>query len=153
MKTYNLCAAIAAMASLIAAAALPTTPKGFTDDLDAALKRSSRSGRPVVAVFSGSDWCIWCRRLEREILSKDEFLRAATNKYELVFIDNPEERNVIPDRAMKRNSMLVEKYNVDGFPTVLVFDSAGKTIASLGYEKNGPARFLENIENAVRGRK
>ena len=146
MKIKFASLAILSAASLAAAAALPSTPRGFTDDLDAALKRAAANGHRVVAVFSGSDWCIWCQRLEGEILSKDEFLKTATNKYELVFIDNPMDDKILPPRIKSRNSALTRKYDVQGFPTVLVLDASGKAIATLGYEKDGPAKFLSNIE-------
>ena len=62
------CAAVVSAA--FGAAAATSSPKGFTDDLDAAMKRAAGNGRKIVAVFSGSDWCGWCMRLEKEVLSK-----------------------------------------------------------------------------------
>ena len=142
----------AAFAASTAMAALKTTPKGFTDDLDAALKRSADNGRTVLAVFSGSDWCIWCKLLEGEILSQDEFLKSATNKYELVFIDNPMDRDLLPESASRRNSQLTQKYGVRGFPTVLALDSSGKVLETFGYSRGGPAKYIAMLDEKLQAK-
>ena len=49
-----------------------STPDGFIDDFDMALESAKKSGKTVLAVFSGSDWCYWCKVLEKDYLSKKE---------------------------------------------------------------------------------
>ncbi len=71
MKNHGMGIVCLAFAAFAAVAAGTSTPAGFTDDLDAAMKRAQANGRKILTVFSGSDWCIWCKRLEAEILSKD----------------------------------------------------------------------------------
>ena len=124
------CAALCALA----ASAKTSTPKGFTDDLDAALRRAAENGRKVVAVFSGSDWCGWCKELDKKVLSKDAFLKVATNTYELVYIDNPMDTKVLSETGRRNNRRLTEKYGVRGFPTVLVLDAKGAEVATNTYE-------------------
>jgi len=46
-----------------------STPKGFTDDFEAAKAEAAKSGRKVLAVFSGSDWCHWCKVLEENSIN------------------------------------------------------------------------------------
>ena len=99
------CAALCALA----ASAKTSTPKGFTDDLDAALRRAAENGRRVVAVFSGSDWCGWCKVLDKKILSKEAFLNVATNTYELVYIDNPMDTKVLSETGRKNNRRITEE--------------------------------------------
>ena len=147
MKNIKNCIAILgatgfalAMLSAFPCAAATSTPEGFTDNLDAALDRARSNGRHVVAVFSGSDWCYWCKLLEKEILSTKTFRKSATNTYELVYIDSPRNMSLLSDYARKNNRKTVEKYKVRGFPTVLVLDGRGARIAELGYEKCGPEK-------------
>ena len=142
------CAAVVSAA--FGAAAATSTPKGFTDDLDAAMKRAAGNGRKIVAVFSGSDWCGWCMRLEKEVLSKKAFLGVATNTYELVYIDNPMDKNLLSDTGRKNNRRLTKEYGVEGFPTVLVLDASGKTVTTLGYERGGPKKYLAKLEEEIR---
>ncbi len=126
-----------------------STPKGFTDDLDAALASVKGSKRQVVAVFSGSDWCAWCKKLESEVLSDEAFLSKATNRYALVYIDSPRDRSLLSPAAAERNPQLVEKYKVRGFPTVLVLDADGEVLATTGYQEGGGAKYLKHLKRAV----
>ncbi len=141
-----------ALACIVAAAAMAatSTPKGFTDDLGAALKSAKANKRYVVAVFSGSDWCGWCKKLEKEILSTEEFRKGAAGKYELVYIDNPRNKDLLSEHGKKNNEKLTAKYDVNGFPTVLILDGEGKKVAEMGYDRGGPVRYLEKLEEVTR---
>ncbi len=140
---------IAAMFAATALAAT-STPQGFTDNLDAALKSAKANKRYVVAVFSGSDWCTWCKKLEEEILSTEAFRKGAVGKYELVYIDNPRNKDLLSEHGKKNNRKLTSKYEIGGFPTVLILDAEGEEVAKLGYDKNGPERYLEKIEEETK---
>ena len=142
------CAALCALA----ASAKTSTPKGFTDDLDAALRRAAENGRKVVAVFSGSDWCGWCEELDKKILSKEAFLKVATNAYELVYIDNPMDSKVLSETGRRNNRRLTEKYGVRGFPAVFVLDAKGAVITTVdGYDgESGPEDYLSMLELEIR---
>ena len=76
-----LCAALGALASF----AKTSTPEGWLDDYDAALKKAAAENKHVVVDFSGSDWCGWCKRLDKEVFATDEFKKAASEKYVLRF--------------------------------------------------------------------
>ena len=132
------------------ALAATSTPQGFTDNLDEALKSAKANKRYVVAVFSGSDWCGWCKKLEKEILSTETFRKGATGRYELVYIDNPRNKNLLSEHGKKNNSELTSKYDIHGFPTVLILDADGKKVAEMGYDAGGPKKYLEKIEEEVK---
>ncbi len=140
------------IAAVFAATALAatSTPQGFTDNLDEALKSAKANKRYVVAVFSGSDWCGWCKKLEREILSTEAFRKGAVGRYELVYIDNPRNQNLLSEHGKENNRKLTSKYGIHGFPTVLILDADGEKVAELGYDKNGPERYLEKIEEETK---
>ena len=143
----------AALAAAVAASALAasavSTPAGFTDDLAAARRNAAGNGRAIVAVFSGSDWCGWCRKLDAEILSTDAFRQTATNAYELVYIDNPRDRSLLSPTGRANNRRLTEQYGIEGFPTVLVLDADGNVLAKLGYQPGGPEPYLARLRQAI----
>ncbi len=116
---------LVASAFALCAGAATSTPKGFTDDLDAAIAASKVSGKTVYAVFSGSDWCYWCKVLEEGYLSKKDFVKEASKKLELVFIDFPRDKSLLSEKAQKNNPALVKKYAIRGFPTVMFISSDG----------------------------
>ena len=128
-----------------------SVPRGFTDDLDAALKSAGDRGHSVVAVFTGSDWCKGCRRLEESVLSKDEFLAEATNGFELVYIDSPRDRKSLSETAMRNNPMLVRRYGVNAFPTVLVLNAQGVVLGKTKSFSDGPAEFVGKLKEIVAG--
>ena len=143
-------AALLGALTIFAAEVGKSTPKGFIDDFDVAMTNAAKSGRVVVAVFSGSDWCIWCQRLEKEILSDEEFIKDATNRYELVFLDFPQDKTLVRESLVKRNQELAEYYHVGGYPTVLLLDSKGEVLHSTGYRKGGGAKYLKYLNKEVK---
>ena len=133
---------IAAAISLCTMAAT-STPKGVTDDLDAAIAASKKSGKTVYAVFSGSDWCYWCKVLEQGYLSKKDFVKEASKKLELVFIDTPRDKSRLSDKARENNPALVKKYGIRGFPTVMFIAQDGS-----GAKASRPAKNVSPKEYA-----
>ena len=99
----------------------------------------------MYACFSGSDWCGWCKKLEREVFSKKKFLAGVTNDFELVYIDMPQDKSLLSERAAEENPKLVEKYRIQGFPSALVFDASGEVISQMGYEAGGPAKYAKHM--------
>ncbi|MBQ9430515.1 MAG: thioredoxin family protein [Kiritimatiellae bacterium] len=136
---------VAATAAATAAAAAQT---GFTTDYDVALKRAAEQGKRTLVLFTGSDWCVWCKKLESEVFSKPEFLAAAKEKYELVCCDFPSKKK-LPPELKKRNEELQKKYSVNGFPTVVALDKNGKLLATLGYKQGGAEKWLEYAEKEI----
>ena len=139
---------VLALSAVLAGAALAasSTPAGFSDDLDAAIKESKATGKGIYAVFSGSDWCYWCKKLEQECLSKPEFVEEAKKNLILVFIDSPRDKSLLSDTAKKRNRELVKKYKISGYPTVMFIDSNGEGIeASRPGDGVSPADYAKSL--------
>ena len=138
---------------MIVAAALSAgvfaMPEGFTDDWDAALKKASSEKKNVFALFTGSDWCIWCKRLEGEILSKKEFSDNVGKTFVPVFLDFPSDKSLVPEATAKRNKELAKKYKVRGYPSVFILDAKGEVLAQTGYDKVGPAEYLAKLNSLV----
>ena len=128
-----------------------STPAGFTDNLDEALAKAKAEGKLVYACFSGSDWCGWCMKLEREVLSKQEFIDGVKNDFVLVFIDSPQDKAVLSERAKAENGKLTKKYGIQGFPTALILDGDGKKIAETGYRRGGAAEYAKHLKSIRAG--
>ena len=123
-----------------------STPAGFTDNLDEALARAKAGGKLVFACFSGSDWCGWCKRLEKEVLSDPLFVVGARDDFELVFIDSPHNEDLLSDHAKAANEKLVEKYGIEGFPMVLILDGDGNRVGETGYRRGGALKYVEHLK-------
>lgn len=124
-----------------------STPAGFTDNLDEAFAKAKAEGKLVYVCFSGSDWCYWCKKLDKEVLSDPLFVAGVIDDYVLVFIDSPHDKALLSDRAKAENEKLTKKYGIEGYPTALIFDSDGKKIGKTGYRKGGAAKYVEYLMN------
>lgn len=131
------------------AAGVFAMPAGFTDDWDAALKKAASEKKTVFALFTGSDWCIWCKRLEGEVLSKKAFSDEVGKTFVPVFLDFPSDKSLVPEATAKRNHELAKKYSVRGYPTVLLLDAQGEVLGQTGYKQGGPEKYLEHVKGLV----
>lgn len=117
----------------------------WSTDAQQALARAKAEQKLVLLNFTGSDWCPWCIRLEREVFSKPEFAAYAKTNLVLVQVDFPRSKQLGKEQQ-QANKALAEKYGIDGFPTVVVLDSTGKQLGRLGYKPGGPDRFIAELE-------
>ena len=143
--------AIAAIALMAGCAALRCGAMvGFDADYDAAMARAKERGKPLFALFTGSDWCVWCKRLDAEVFSKPEFLDVATNAYELAVLDFPMDDSRQSAAERKRNEKLSERFKVKGYPTVLLIDAKdGTELYRAGYERGGAKAWIESFQKGA----
>lgn len=109
---------------------------------------ASESGRPILANFAGSDWCYWCKKLDREVLSKPEFNSFAKEKLVLFLADFPRRKSQ-PETLKSQNEGLLRTYRVPGFPTVLLLDAEGNVLARTGYQSGGPKAYVKHLETLI----
>jgi protein disulfide-isomerase len=121
---------------------------GWMTDMDAAMKLSEKTGKPILADFSGSDWCGWCMRLDREVFSQKIFKDFAQKNLVLVLIDFPRAKPMSA-KLKKQNKDLAAKYAISGYPTVLLLDSKGKVIVQTGYRPGGPQKYIEFLKTKI----
>jgi len=113
-------------------------------DLGKAQAKAKEENRLVLMDFTGSDWCPWCIKLRKEVFSTPEFTAYAKKNLVLVEIDFPRQKEQPPE-LKKTNRALQAKYQVQGYPTVVVLNSQGKKLDELGYEPGGPKGFIKKI--------
>jgi protein disulfide-isomerase len=118
-------------------------------DFDKAKALSKTSGKPIFALFTGSDWCGWCVALHNEVLSKKEFIKYAGESLVLFEADFPRKKK-LSEAEKKQNQELAEKYGVRGYPTVLILDAEGGKIAETGYQAGGPQSYVDHIKSLLK---
>lgn len=117
-------------------------------DFDAAKAQAKREGKVLFLFFTGSDWCGWCMRLQKEVLTQPEFAAWANEKAVLVDLDFP--RNVAQsDELKQQNQALAKQYNIGGYPTVVLTTADGTVIAQTGYREGGAAAYVEFLRTLV----
>ncbi len=117
----------------------------WTTDVPKAIEKAKAEKKLVMIDFTGSDWCGWCIKLNKEIFSKPEFADYAQKNLVAVELDFPKNK---PQSAelKKANSELAKKYGIRGYPTIIVLDGDGKQVGKLGYMAGGPKPFIEELE-------
>ena len=131
-----------------AAAAPYDGPAVWETDAGAAMAQARARTCSVLILFTGSDWCPWCKKMDAEVYSQPEFARFAHEKLVLLKLDYPR-HTPQPDAIKAQNAEMRGRYGVSAFPTALVVDADGKVLARIkGYQPGGPARFIQMLRPA-----
>ena len=110
-------------------------------DIVKASEVSKATNRPLFAFFTGSDWCVWCKRLQANVFAKPDFVQWAKKNVVLVELDFPRGKALSPE-LQQQNQSLQQTFGVQGYPTIWMFfmtkDASGakfnlETLGSLGY--------------------
>ena len=123
---------------------------GWLTSYEQAQKEAQANHKLLLMDFTGSDWCGWCIMLDKEIFSKPEFKEYASKNLVLLELDFPRGKKM-PAEITAQNERLMMKYGIQGFPTVVVFNSEGKPLGALGYQAGGPQAFIAELEKLRKG--
>ena len=144
MKTH-----LAKLTGILAMLALTSTlalaKDGWGENYDKGLAQAKADKKLVLLDFTGSDWCGWCIKLDKEVFSQAEFGEYAKKNLVLVELDYP--RSKEQSKEIKaQNAKLQGEYKIKGYPTIIVLDSEGKKVGELGYQPGGPKAFIAELE-------
>ena len=132
-------------------APLAAAESGWLSDYKKAQQEAKTSNKFLLLDFTGSDWCGWCKRLEKEILSQSQFENYARENLVLLEVDFPRAKPQSPE-LRKQNQELAQQYQIEGFPTIVVLDGDGQKLWQYdGYFPDGPAAFIAQLEKLRKG--
>ena len=114
-------------------------------DYNSALTQARAEGKLVLINFTGSDWCGWCMKLKAEVFDKPEFVAFANANLVLLEVDFPR-RKALTEQQRINNSILQNKYQVEGYPTLFVASDSGRPMHMLGYVPGGPRPFIAEVK-------
>lgn len=124
----------------------------WTMDFDAAKKIAAEKKLPILLNFTGSDWCGWCKLMDKGVFAKDEWKQYAGENVLLVTLDFPKDKTIVPEKYVERNNELKTKFEVRGYPSYVILDSDGETkIGQLGAGRDKtPESFIAEFKGVVR---
>lgn len=111
-------------------------------DFAQARATAADSKRFMLLDFTGSDWCPWCIRMDKEVFERPVFADFAAKHLVLVKLDFPRSK---PQPAVEKlqNEQLAQKFGIQGYPTYVLLDSTGNEVRRQeGYLPGGPAEFI-----------
>ena len=141
----------AAAACVFLPAPFARAESGWLNDYKKAQQEARASNKFLLLDFTGSDWCGWCKRFDKEILSQSQFQDYARENLVLVELDFPRTKPQSPE-LRRQNQELANQYQVQGFPTIVVLNGDGQKLWQYdGYFPDGPAAFIAQLEKLRKG--
>jgi len=128
--------------------------------MQTAIDQSLSTGRPLFLFFTGSDWCGWCKRLQKEVFQTEAFKTWAGNNVILVELDFPRATVQSPE-IRQQNQQLQGMFKVQGYPTVHFVNPVKQAdgsvnltpIGQAGYMAGGPDVWIAEANRILGGKK
>jgi protein disulfide-isomerase len=141
---------LAAAVSLVFAA-FARAESDWLHDWNKAQEEAKANHKLLFLNFTGSDWCGWCIKLDKDVFSQPKFKDYAHDNLVLVELDFPRRKSQ-PTEERKQNMELAQQYEVLGFPTIVVLNSNGQKVWKFdGYFPGGPEAFIEQLQKLPKG--
>lgn len=121
--------------------------EGWNNNAEEVFNNSKKNGSPILMNFTGSDWCRWCFKIEKEIFSTPEFKEwVKKNNIELLELDFP--RRLAQSSTLKsQNASLAKEMGVRGYPTIIIIAN-GKAVKT-GYVAGGAENWIKSVEAQI----
>ena len=145
MKNYRLIL-FAVAASVLLDGEFARAESTWFNDYKKAQEEAKTSHKLLLLNFTGSDWCGWCIKFDKEVLSQSPFKDYARSNLVLVELDFPRAKSQSPE-VRKQNRDLAQQYEVVGFPTIVVLNSDGQKLWEYdGYFPGGAEAFVAELQ-------
>lgn len=122
--------------------------KLWETDFEKASAAAKASNRYMLLDFSGSDWCGWCMKLEKEVFSQKDFKKYAKENLVCVLLDFPKGKS-LKKKLIKQNKDLSDKYRIRGYPSIIILDPTGEKILKTGYRKGGAEDYVTYLNDVI----
>ena len=126
----------------------PAGAKDWETNFGHALKEAKKNSKYLLLNFSGSDWCVYCKKLDKEVFNNKDFQKYARKNFVCVILDFP--FNKPQDETLKsQNTALAGRYRVQGYPTIVILNSKGKLVQKTGYLPGGAKNYIEHLKEII----
>ena len=142
---------LAATSFFVAGALTSAEESGWLTDYKQAQQEAKAGNKFVLLDFTGSDWCGWCKKFDKEVLLQPEFKDFARDNLVVVEVDFPRAKQQSLE-LKKQNRELAQQYEIMGFPTIVVLNADGQKLWRYdGYFPDGPAAFIAQLQKLRKG--
>jgi protein disulfide-isomerase len=133
----------------------------WTESFVQASKLARSKDKLIMAYFAGSDWCEWCKKLDREVLQTPMFIEWARGNVIPLMIDYPSPDKNQSRAIARQNEILAVTYNIAKVPTIMFLDADGEVVDRAGYDtaclrtdekKGSPLKAIEHFTAVVNNR-
>ena len=133
--------------SLFLIFSLSLSAQNWVTDFETAKTKAEQENKQILLVFSGSDWCAPCIKLDKNIWQTNTFQDYAKIHFILLRADFPRrKKNQLSEQQQKHNNNLAEQYNPNGyFPLVVLLNADGNILNKLGYKALETQAYINEI--------
>jgi thioredoxin-related protein len=126
---------------------LAASAQSWETDFNTAKSIALKQGKQILLVFSGSDWCAPCMKLDKNVWKAEVFKKHAQDNLVLLKADFPSrKKNQLSQEQQDKNNALAQKYNPKGyFPFVVLLSAEGEVLNQLGYKAIEPQAYIDEI--------
>ena len=117
-------------------------------DYAKASTNAAKAGRFMLLDFCGSDWCGWCIKLDKEVFNEKDFADYAKTNLVCIRLDFPHKKK-LSATLTEQNTKLAKKYEVQGFPTVVILSPEGDLAGRTGYQEGGAKKYVASLKEMI----
>ncbi|MES2543366.1 MAG: thioredoxin family protein [Bacteroidota bacterium] len=123
--------------------------QNWTTNFEEAKSQAVKENKNILLVFSGSDWCAPCIKLDKVVWKSEEFKIESEKNWVIYKADFPKKKaNQLSQELTDSNKILAEKYNSGGsFPLVLLLDKTGKVLRVTGFKNVSAADYIKMLHS------
>ena len=135
----------ASTSSRVAAERAVSTSHSWYRDADGFMRgmREAEAENKAILVYFYTDWCPYCRRLDRDLLARQGV--SGTTKYFVKIKINPEHGQA--------ERMLADRYGISGYPSVYVHEAGSERAVKIRTMTQGrlkrPSEFADTLLRAA----
>lgn len=126
-----------------------TESKQWLTSMDDAKRIAREENKDILMFFTGSDWCVWCNKLEEEVFLKEEFLKFAKPRLVLVQLDLPMGDDIISEEQRTHNEKWKGQLNPKAFPSVYLTTPDAEPYSLTGYQPGGAIGYIEHLKQLL----
>ena len=112
-------------------------------DYNTAVSLARSSSKPIIILFTGTHWCPACMKLERDVLTKPQFAEAVGDKF--IFLKAEFPNYTAESIRASPFKFLLDRYQVDSFPTIIVINPDGQTLFNVNYQPGGIEAYVNEL--------
>jgi thioredoxin-related protein len=123
--------------------------QNWKSTFEEAKNQAAIENKNIVLVFSGSDWCAPCIKLDKTVWQSDEFKKESETNWVIYKADFPKKKaNQLSQNMIESNKLLASKYNASGnFPLVVLLDKNGSVLGIEGYKNYSASDYIRLIHS------
>ena len=123
--------------------------QNWKSSFEEAKSQALAENKNIVLVFSGSDWCAPCIKLDKTVWQSEEFKKESESNWVIYKADFPKKKaNQLSPTLTESNKLLASKYNTSGnFPLVVLLDKNGTVLGIEGYKNFSASDYIKLIHS------